>query len=129
MQDQKEENRIVAKSRSTAMTLVLEQKEEERIVAKSRPTAMILSSSVPASSSSTENPITSSGLVKLMAAGKPASRTRRNPEPDEAPSSQVKLKMKKQESLFLTKKRGETCTFQYFRNFRESCSLKKEMAT
>ena len=71
---------------------VQEQKKEERIGAKSRLTAMNLSSSVPASSSSAKNPITSSNPGKLMAAGKTASRTRRNSKPDEAPSSQVKLK-------------------------------------
>ena len=64
---------------------------EERIVAKSRPTAMNLSSTVPASSSSVKNLITSSDPEKLIAAGKPASRTRRNSRPGEAPSSQVKL--------------------------------------
>ena len=42
---------------------------------------------VSVSSSSANNLITSS-----IAAGKPASRTRRNSRPDEAPSSQVKLK-------------------------------------
>ena len=71
---------------------VQEQKKEERIVAKSRPRAMNLSSSVPASSSSAKKPIISSNPEKLMAAGKTASRTRRNSKPDEAPSSQVKLK-------------------------------------
>ena len=69
-----------------------EQKEEERIVAKSRPTAMNLSSSALASSSSAKNLITSTDPVKLMATGKLASRTRRNSKLDEAPSSQVKLK-------------------------------------
>ena len=70
---------------------VQEQKKEERIVAKSRPTAMNLSSSVPASSSSAKKPITSSNPGETHAAGKTASRTRRNSKPDEAPSSQVKL--------------------------------------
>ena len=55
---------------------VQEQKEEERIVAKSRPTAANLSSHVPASSSSAKNLITSSDPEKLKAAGKQASRTR-----------------------------------------------------
>ena len=66
-----------------------EQKDEEGIVAKSRHTAMNLSSTFPASSSSSKNLITSSDPVKLKAR-KPASR--RNSRPDEAPSSQVKLK-------------------------------------
>ena len=70
---------------------VQEQKKEERIVAKSGPTAVNLSSSVPASSSSAKKPIASSNPGKHMAAGKTASRTRRNSKPDEAPSSQVKL--------------------------------------
>ena len=39
-----------------------------------------------------KNLITSSDHGKLIAAGKLASRTRRNSKPDEAPSSQVKLK-------------------------------------
>ena len=71
---------------------VQEQKDEEKLWKKSRLTAMKLSSSVPASSSSAKNLITSSDHGKLMAAGKPASRTRRISRPDEAPSSQVKLK-------------------------------------
>ena len=71
---------------------VQEQKEEETIVAKSRPTALNLSSTVPASSSSSKNLIASSDPRKLMAAGKLASKTRRNSKPDEASSSQVKLK-------------------------------------
>ena len=41
---------------------------------------------------SLNNLITSSDPVKLIAAGKPASRTRRNSKSDAAPSSQVKLK-------------------------------------
>ena len=59
-----------------------EQEDEEKIVAKSRPTAMNLSSTVPASSSSSKNLITSSDLVKIIAAGKPASMTRRNSKPE-----------------------------------------------
>ena len=68
---------------------VQEQKYEEKIVAKSRLTAMNLASTVPVSSSSAKNLITSSDPVKLTAAGKPANRTRRNSKPDEAPRSQV----------------------------------------
>ena len=70
---------------------VQKQKEEERIVAKSRPTAMNLSLTVPASSSSAKNMFTSSDPGKLIATGKPASRTRRNSRPDEAPRSQVMM--------------------------------------
>ena len=69
-----------------------EQKGEERSVAKWKSTAMNLSSHVSTSSSSAKNLITSSDLGKLIAAGEPASQTRRNSRPDEAPSSQVKLK-------------------------------------
>ena len=71
---------------------VQEQKEEETIVAKSLPTAMNPFSTVPESSSSAKNLTTSSDPGKIMAAGKPASRTRRNSRLDEAPRSQVKLK-------------------------------------
>ena len=44
------------------------------------------------SSSSAKNLITFSDPGKLIAPGKPASRTRRNSKPDEAPSSQLELK-------------------------------------
>ena len=57
---------------------VQEQKEEGRIVAKSRLTAMNLFSSVPASSSSAKNLITSPDPVKLIAAVKLATRTEKN---------------------------------------------------
>ena len=69
-----------------------EQKDEERIVAKSRPSAMNLSSTVPASSSSAKNLIASSDPGILRASGKPESRVRRNSEPDAASSSQRELK-------------------------------------
>ena len=52
---------------------------------------MNLSSSLPASSSSAKNLITSSDPGKLLAAEKPASSTKGNSKPNEAPSSQVKL--------------------------------------
>ena len=70
---------------------VQEKKDEERIVAKSRPTAMNLSSIVPASSSSAKNLITSSDPVKLTAAGKPECRMRRNSKSDVASSFQARL--------------------------------------
>ena len=70
----------------------MQEQKEDRIVAKSKPTAMNLTSTVSTSSSSAKNQITSSDPRKLIAAGKLASRTRRNSRPDEAPSSQVKLK-------------------------------------
>ena len=53
---------------------------------------MNLSSTVPTSSSSAKSLLPSSDPVKLIAAVKAASRTRRNSRPDEAPSSQVKVK-------------------------------------
>ena len=67
---------------------VQEQKEEERIVAKSRRN---LSSTVPASSSSAKDQIASKSSGKLIASGKLESRERRNSKPDAASSSQVKL--------------------------------------
>ena len=84
-------SRLISCSKKMAKRMQ-EQKGEERIVGNSRPTAMNLSSSVPASSSSAKNLITSSDLGKLVAVGKRASKTRRNSKPDEAPSSQMKLK-------------------------------------
>ena len=64
---------------------VQEQKEEEGIVAKSRPTAMNLS---PASSSSAKGSIASKGLGKLIASRRPESRVRRTSELDALSSSQ-----------------------------------------
>ena len=69
-----------------------EQKEEEIIVAKTKPTAMNLSSTVLASSSSAKDPIASKGPGKLRASGKPDARERRNSKPDAAESSQGRLK-------------------------------------
>ena len=68
-----------------------EQKEEERIVAKSIPTAMNLSSHDPASSSSAKSPIASKNPVKFTVTVKRESRTRRNSKSDAASSSQVRL--------------------------------------
>ena len=67
-----------------------EQKDEERIVVKSRLTAMNLSSIVPASSSSAKNLITSSDPVKRIATVKPESRMTRNSKSDAASSSQAR---------------------------------------
>ena len=64
---------------------VQEQKGEDRSVAKSKSTAMNLSSHVPASSSTAKIPIASETTVK------PESRTRRNSKSDAASGSQVKL--------------------------------------
>ena len=71
-----------------------EQKEEEdRIVTKSKPTAMNLTSTVSTSSSSVNHPIASKrpGILKASA-GKPDARARRNSKPDAASSSHGRLK-------------------------------------
>ena len=72
-----------------------EQKEEERIVAKSRPTALNLSSTVPASSSSANSPIASRipGTIKassrqIVSSGRLGERSSENSNPDAASSSQ-----------------------------------------
>ena len=69
-----------------------EQKEEERMVAKSKPTAMNMSSTVSASSSSAKDPIASKSPGILRVSGKPDARERRNAKPDAASSSQGSLK-------------------------------------
>ena len=69
-----------------------EQKGDERIVAKSKSTATNLSSFIPTSSSSTTSPIASKSPGKLTASGKPESRMRINSKSDAASSSQVRLK-------------------------------------
>ena len=68
-----------------------EQKEEERIVAKSKSTAINLSSHVPTSSFSRKSPIASESLEMLIATGKAESRTTRNSKSDAASSSQARL--------------------------------------
>ena len=70
-----------------------EQKEEERIVAKSKPTSMNLTSTVSTSSSSVNHPLASKrpGILKASA-GKPDARARRNSKLDAASSSQGRLK-------------------------------------
>ena len=70
-----------------------EQKEDDRIVAKSKPTAMNLAVSVSTSSSFVNSPIASKSLGILEASsGKPDARARRNSKPDAASSSQGWLK-------------------------------------
>ena len=64
-----------------------EQKGGEKIVAKSKSTAMNLSSHVLASSSSAKSPIASKSPGILIATGTPESRTRRNSKSDAASSS------------------------------------------
>ena len=75
----------------TVAKRVQEQKEEERIVAKSKSTAMNLSSRVPTSSSSAKSPIASKSPGILVASEKPESRMRRNSKSDAASSSQARL--------------------------------------
>ena len=58
-----------------------EQKEEGRIVAKSKPTAMNLSSTVSASSSSTKDLIASKSQGILRVSGRLDARERRNSKP------------------------------------------------
>ena len=68
-----------------------EQKGEEKFLAKLKSTAMNLSSHVPTSSSSAESPIASKSLGILTATEKLESRMRRNSKSDTASSSQVRL--------------------------------------
>ena len=72
-----------------------EQKEDNRIVATSKPTALNLAVTVLTSSSSVNNPIASKSLEILKASsrqigysGKLDVRTKRNSNPDAASSSQ-----------------------------------------
>ena len=69
-----------------------EQKEEDRIVAKSKPTAMKTTSTVSTSSSSVNHPIASKCLGILKAsAKKPDARARINSQPNPASSSQGRV--------------------------------------
>ena len=68
-----------------------EQKGQERSVAKSKSTAMNLSSHVPTGSSSAKSLIASKSPGKLTATRKPESRMRRNSKSDAASSSQARL--------------------------------------
>ena len=70
-----------------------EQKEEDKLVAKSKPTTMNLTSTVSTSSSSVSQPIASKspGILKAFT-GKPDARARRNSKPDAASSSHGRLK-------------------------------------
>ena len=70
-----------------------EQKEEDMIVAIAKPTATNLTSTVSTSSSSVNHPIASKSAWILRATtGKPDARARRNSKPDAASSSQGRLK-------------------------------------
>ena len=68
-----------------------EQKGQERSVAKSKSTAMNLSSHVATGSSSAKSLIASKSSGKLTATRKPESRMRRNSKSDAASSSQARL--------------------------------------
>ena len=74
------------------MSEASEQKEEDRIVATSKPTAMNLTLTVSTSSSSVNHPIASKspGILK-PSTGKHDARARRNSKPDAASSSQGRL--------------------------------------
>ena len=70
-----------------------EQKREDRIMAKSKPTATNLTTTVSTGSSSVNHPLASKrpGLFKAST-GFPDARARRNSKPDAASSSQGRLK-------------------------------------
>ena len=68
-----------------------EQKGEERSVAKSKSAATNLSSHAPTSTSSAKSPTASKSPEMLIAMGKPESRMRRNSKSDAASSSQARL--------------------------------------
>ena len=68
-----------------------EQEEEETIVAKSKPVAMNWSSTVSASFSSAKHPIASKSPGILIVTGKPESKMRRISKSDAASSSQARL--------------------------------------
>ena len=78
---------------STMAKRIQEQKDDERVVSKSRFVAMNLSSSTATSSSSASSPIASKSPVMPIASEKPDSRMRINPNSfDAASTSQVPLK-------------------------------------
>ena len=87
-----------------------EQKEEDRIVAKSKPTAMKLTSTVSTRSSSVNHPIASKspGILKAST-GKPDAMARRNSKPDAASSSQL---VEVAEKLAATDKSQESSSHQ-----------------
>ena len=72
---------------------VQEQKEEDKVAAKSKPMIMNLTATVSTSSSSVNHPIASKspGILKAST-GKLDARARRNSKPDAASSSQGRLK-------------------------------------
>ena len=70
-----------------------EQKDEERSLAKSKSTSMNLSSHIPTSFSSAKSPIASQSPGILIATGKPESRMGRNSKSDAASSSQASMQV------------------------------------
>ena len=76
----------------TMATRMQEQKEEDRVAAKSMPTAINLTSTASTSSSSVNHPITSKspGILRAFTR-KPDARARRHSKPDAASSSQGRL--------------------------------------
>ena len=78
---------------STMAKRIQDPKEEERVVSKSRPAAMNLSSFIATSSSTASSPIASESLGMPIASGKPDSRISTDPNSfDAAPTSQMRLK-------------------------------------
>ena len=78
---------------STLAKRIQDQKEEERVVSKSRPAAMNLSSLIATSSSTASSPIASKSLGMPTASGKPDSRMSIEPSSfDAASTSQARLK-------------------------------------
>ena len=77
---------------STMAKRIQDQKEGERVVSKSRPAAMNLSSFIATSSSTASSPFASESLAMPMASGKPDSRMSVDPSSfDAASTSQVRL--------------------------------------
>ena len=82
-----------SKSCSTMAKRIQDQKEEERVVSKSRPAAMNLSSSIATSSSTASSPLASKSPGILTASVKPDSRMSINPSSFDAASTyEVRLK-------------------------------------
>ena len=86
------ENSSLISCPKTMAKRMQEQKGEERCVAKSKSTATNSASYVPTSSSSAKSPIASKGPGIRIPTEKPESRMRGNSESDAASSSQARLK-------------------------------------
>ena len=87
------QNFSLTSCRKTMAKRIQEQKEEDRIVAKSKPVAMNMTSTVSTNFSSVNHPIASKspGILKAST-GQPDARATRNSKPDAASSSQGRLK-------------------------------------